>query len=78
MNQKIRQQNDEDMMWAWTLDMCLAAYLSRDPDSQVRKMARKYKKETRSKKRLKTLKLIIKSSHPAKLVKLAYDDLVEN
>lgn len=55
--------------------MCIAAYLHKDPDTQVRRMAKRYKRLTNDKTTQRTLRTIIKSSQPAKVVKVAYDEL---
>lgn len=57
------------------LNMCIAAYLHKDPDTQVRRMAKRYKRLTNDKTTQRTLRTIIKSSQPAKVVKVAYDEL---
>lgn len=62
-------------MWSWTLNMAIAAYMSRDPNTQVRRMAKRYKKLTTNKTTQRTLRTIIKSSQPALVVKVAYDEL---
>lgn len=68
--------NDETKeLWNWILDMAVASYLNRDPNTQVRKMAKKYKKITKSKFTKRTLGVIIKNPKPAMLVIMAHDDL---
>lgn len=62
-------------MWSWTLNMAIAAYMSIDPNTQVRRMAKRYKKTTTNKTTQRTLRTIIKSSQPALVVKVAYDEL---
>ena len=62
-------------MWSWTLNMAIAAYMSRDPNTQVRRMAKRYKRLTNDKTAQRVLRTIIKSSQPAKVVKVAYDEL---
>lgn len=62
-------------MWSWTLNMAIAAYLNEYPDTQVRRMAKRYKRLTNDKTTQRTLRTIIKSSQPAKVVKVAYDEL---
>ena len=57
------------------LNMCIAAYLHKDPDTQVRRMAKRYKKSTNDKATQRTLRVIIKSPQPSKVVKVAYDEL---
>ena len=66
---------NDNQMWTWTLDMCIAAYIHNDPDAQVRRMAKRYKKLTRNKTTQRTLKTIIKSSRPSLVVMVAYDEL---
>ena len=56
------------------LNMCITAYLHKDPDTQVRRMAKRYKKLTNDKATQRTLK-VIKSPQPSKVVKVAYDEL---
>jgi hypothetical protein len=70
--------NNDNQMWTWTLDMCIAAYMHRDPDTQVRRMAKRYKKLTNNKTTQRTLRTIIKSSRPSLVVKVAYDELTNN
>lgn len=67
--------NKDNQMWTWILDMCIAAYMHRDPDVQVRRMAKRYKKLTNNKTIQRTLKTIIKSSRPSLVVKVTYDEL---
>lgn len=62
-------------MWSWTLNMAIAAYLNKDPNTQVRRMTKQYKKITTNKTTQRTLRTIIKSSQPALVVKVAYDEL---
>lgn len=62
-------------MWTWTLNMCIAAHLHSDPDTQVRRMAKRYKKLTNDKTTQRTLRTIIKSPRPSLVVKVAYDEL---
>lgn len=62
-------------MWSWTLNMTIAAYMSRDPNTQVKRMAKRYKKITTNKTTQRTLRTIIKSSQPALVVKVSYDEL---
>ena len=66
---------DNNQMWSWTIDMCIAAHLHRDPDTQVRRMANRYEKLTTNKTTQRTLRTIIKSSQPALVVKVAYYEL---
>ena len=59
--------NDETKeLWNWIIDMAVASYLNRDPNTQVRKMAKKYKKITKSKPNKKSLGIIIKIPNPLK------------
>jgi len=67
--------NDNNEMWSMTLNMVIAAYLHKDPDTQVRRMAKRYKKSTKDKTAQRTLRVIIKSPQPSKVVKVAYDEL---
>ena len=55
--------------------MCIAAYLHKDPDTKVRRMAKRYKKLTKDKTTKRAMRTIINSSQPAKVVKAAYDEL---
>jgi len=55
--------------------MTIAAYMSRDPNTQVKRMAKRYKKITTNKTTQRTLRTIIKSSQPALVVKVSYDEL---
>ena len=66
---------NDNQMWSWTLNMVIAAYMSKDPNAQVRRMAKRYKKITTNKTTQRTLRTIIKSSQPALVVKVAYDEL---
>lgn len=68
-------QTDSEM-WEFTLNMAIASYLSRKPNRQVRTMAKRYKKSTGNLANKRTLSRIIKSSEPALLVVLAYEDLI--
>lgn len=58
-------------------NMTIAAYIHHNPDAQVRKMAKRYKKLVRDKRHLKTMSVIIKSPVPAKVVIQAYNSLME-
>jgi hypothetical protein len=55
--------------------MCIAAYMHPNPDVQVRKMAKRYKKSTSNKTNQRTLRTIIKSTRPSLVVMVAYDEL---
>ena len=57
--------------------MCIAAFISPAPDDQVRKMARRFKKNTSNELAKRSLKKIIKSSKPSLVVRLAYEDLTQ-
>ena len=67
---------DNNEMWNFTLNMAIAAYLNRRPDRQVKDMARRYRKITTNPTDRKTLKTIATSAKPAKVVRLAYEDLI--
>jgi hypothetical protein len=67
---------DKNEMWNYTLNMALASYLNKRPDRQVKDMARRYRKITLNPVNRKTLKTILKSSQPAMVVRLVYEDLI--
>ena len=69
------EYNEE--LWPWILNMCIAAYLSDEPDVQVRRMAKKYKRSTVNKSNRRTLGKIIKSSRPSLVIKVAYEELID-
>lgn len=71
---------DASQLWSWILDLTLAAYLHRDPDTQVRRMAKRYKRlcPKSNKKALSTLRTVIKASQPALVVKVAYDEFTKD
>jgi hypothetical protein len=48
--------NDNNEIWSMTLNMVIAAYLHKDPDTQVRRMAKRYKKSTNDKTTKKNFK----------------------
>jgi len=68
------EYNEE--LWSWILNMCIASYLSDEPDAQVRRMAKKYKRSTANKSNRRTLGKIIKSSRPSLVIKVAYEELI--
>lgn len=70
--------SESDKFLSWLIDMCLASYLSKTPDVQIRRMAKKMKNLTSSKKSLSTLRLIVKSKYPSLLVRIAYEELLNN
>lgn len=55
--------------------MCIATYLSKEPDAQVVKIAKRAKSNRLSKKSLAMLRTIAKSRLPSVLVRIAYDEL---
>lgn len=55
--------------------MGIAAYMHREPDTQVRRMAKQYKTKTQNKTAQKILKTIIKSSKPAIVVKVTHNEI---
>jgi hypothetical protein len=63
-------------LWSWILNMTIAAYLNDEPDIQVRRMAKKYRKLTTDKSNRRTLGKIIKSSRPSLVIKVAYEELI--
>ena len=67
---------NQSEMWEFTLNMALATYLNKRPDRQVKDMARRYRKITTNPTNRKTLKTIATSAKPAKVVVLAYEDLI--
>jgi len=67
---------NQSEMWEFTLNMALATYLNKRPDRQVKGMARRYRKITTNPTNRKTLKTIATSAKPAKVVRLAYEDLI--
>ena len=70
----MEEYNEE--IWSWILNMCIVAYLSDEPDVQVRRMAKKYKRSTVNKSNRRTLGKIIKSSRPSLVIKVAYEELI--
>lgn len=59
------------------LNMTLSAYLSSNPNHNVKRLAQKYRKMTSCKKSKATLKMIANSNYPATTVKVAYSKLSE-
>ena len=68
-------QTDSEM-WEFTLNMAIASYLSKKPNRQVKEMAKRYRKSTANLANKRTLRTIIKSSKPALVVQLTYEDLI--
>ena len=64
-------------LWSWTLNLVIASYISKNPDIQVRKMAKRYKSITKDKTARLTFNAIIRSKSPSKTVQVAYHDLTE-
>lgn len=59
----------------YLINMTLAAYMSRDPVNQVRRMAKRYKKNTKDKQTRKSMSVIVKHPRPDLVVRKAYDEL---
>lgn len=67
-------------LWNCVTDMTLASYLHPQPkaDAQVKRMAKRYLREMPKHNKLarRTLRTVVKTNQPAKLVQIAYDELV--
>jgi len=59
------------------LNMTLCAYLSKNPNHNVKRLAQKYRRQTSCKKSKSTLKMIANSRWPADTVINAYAKLSE-
>lgn len=66
-------------LYECVLNMTLAAYLNPRPDKQIRRMAKKYRKKfpTSNVAAHNTFDILIKASNPAKIVRVAYDEMVK-
>lgn len=58
----------------WIIDITIAAYLAKEPDKRVRRMAKEAKKRYRKDKESRAIcNEIIKSPQPAKLARLSWE-----
>jgi len=71
---------DGEFLWTCVLHMTLASYLHAQPkaDQQVKRMAKRYMKQVPNSNKLakRTLRNVVKTNHPARLVQIAYDELI--
>ena len=61
------------------LNMTLAAYLCEKPDKQIRRMVRKYSKKFPADNVAahNTFNILINATQPAKIVRVAYDEMIK-
>lgn len=69
-------KSDQKFMRSCSLDMAIAAYLSKSPDKQVKRMARKFRKKADPKSKA-TLDVILACPTPAKLVIVVFDEMTK-
>lgn len=73
-------QENESVLWGIVLDMAIASYMHPQPkaDEQVRRMAKRFMKSLPTKEKVarRTLRRVVKTTQPALLVQIAYEELI--
>lgn len=70
---------EESYLWECIVNLTLASYMHSQPkaDIQIKRMAKRYMKQGACDKLARrTLRNVVKTGQPARLVQIAYDDLI--